>query len=1070
MLYTYSDMKGRGIIQIVCLLLLMAVGRVYAQYGSIPLVVLDASDRVMIGPNGLPWEPESGVWVAASESLPIANYVDVFVTHEVCADSIMRWRKENTPRSRELVSAFVNEYRQRGWMLKANSKGEYNLSDVNRVATEIYGQYGPLIDWWNEQTFDPRGQYAVAILLVPKVGGQMDMVTLNERITKYDGEDERCPIYYRNLAQLDNVEKVERMSVFHRRHRNAQSDGQWLTFEENFHIQGPSDNRLVVDRLVETCIFEEDYAIVKNDLKGNPKAEQMASKLMKHDSSEEYKTYRQEPMVIAGSVFMDDMMRRMQGDLSRDTLETYRQRTQELFATNRSQNGIYYEEEDADSIQFEIPRGLWKLLSGYCSFDDIRQEICNFDNRIPFVSDATDTVRSYIIATPVSTYRRMKRYVERGHAMADSIVLSSQNQMIEGYVRHISQLDIYPLTPETRRVRVEKEGIDECLSTASKPLMLRPESLDTIFLYRWQMPDEKYYYRMKHVSYLHDFIHADTTTSEECDCQRQIPLQFIRYSAQPAQFNCPPRRDATTDETVSFRPRERGEMQDATFKLALSFEHNKSLLDLNRDSNRVQMDRLVEKAFEITHADEPGRIQQVTLIGVSSPEGRRDLNLQLSHRRSEALISMLKQMAGRDLSYATFNIVQDSIAPWRAVADRIDSIQPGEHLAAERIRLAIGEGDDADTYAQQLRIGYVNSQQDPIIGQALDGLRSVQVSYGYRALMETQASTIIQRYRRGDNPDLFPSYYFYVLFNTPLLTHAEKVTLAQRLLNHRQQDVVRFVRDSKPTNSYGLVLPMAANILACDSIQAGKWNTRILAPFIDADLEQGNLACYMRNDDETPVKFINLDVLLYNQIVMLCGEGSPESIAQAFRLYDILNYTPTVSLKFRNTYHPERLETLLNLHNRDWLQDHSKAEKVASTNLCNRYVVNLARIFEQTAGDVQSITPYSLSGELLQQCADSLSRLKDIYPSDAATLYFEAITDAWMAESINAEQQNELRDNAVEALANLMLMDERYVASIQGDSYIRNLYRNAASRKKGRDLYLEAVEQYINRLTFDNER
>lgn len=1050
--------------------LLLLVGETArAQYGSVPFVVLDASDRTLTAPNGMPWDPEDGMWVASAESLPIASSLDVFVTHEVCADSIMRWRRENTPRSRELVNSFFTEYRQRGWVLKPQSNGVYNLTDVNLVAEEIYVQYGEIVDWWNDLTSDPRGQYAVAILLVPREGGQMEMITLNERITKYSGEDERCPIYYKNLTKLDNVEKVERQNVFHRKHKSAQSDGLWLTFAENFHVEGPADHRLVVDRLVEACAFEEDYHIVKKDFADNAVASNVAKRLLDRSESTQYGSYRQMPMVIAGSVFLKDMRRRMQGDLSRDTLESYRQMTQQLFAANQSAAGPLFEEIDADSIQYEIPRGLWKLLCGYQSFREIRDEIRYYDSHIPQFVDASDTVRSYIVATPVSTYRKIREYVDRGHTMSDSIAIASQSQMIEGYVRRISQLDVFPLTPETRRIRIDAVSAPKARNSA-RSLTLDSLPLDTVFHYRWQMPDGKRFYKMRHVNYLHDFIHADTTTTEECDCERQMPLQFIRYSAQPASFDCPPRRDAATDEVISFRPRERGEMQDASFRLALSFEHNKASLDLNRDSNRVQMERLVQKAYDITHADEPGRIQQVTLVGVSSPEGRRDLNLQLSHRRSEALLAMLKQMAGRDLAYASFEIALDSIAPWRAVADRIDSLQPSEHLVAERIRLAIGDGSDTETYEQQQRIGYVNATQDPVIGKALDGLRSAQVSFGYRALMETQSATIVQRYRRGDNPDQFPSYYFYVLFNSPLLSHEEKVDLAQRLLNNRLLDVSRFTRETKPVNSFGLVLPMAANILACDSIKAGNWNTKILSPFIDASLERGNIACYMRNDDETPVKFINLDVILYNQIVMLCGEGSPESIAKAYELYDILNYTPTVSSKFRQTYHPERLETLLNLHNRDWLQDARRAEMVASTNLCNRYVVNLARIFDQTSGDLQSISQYSESGELLMNCVDSLTSLKATYPDDAASLYFEAVTNAWMAESLGADHQVTLQDNAVDALSRLMELDENYIARLQGDSYLRQLYRNAGNKKQGRDLYLEAVEKYIKRLMSNDER
>ena len=56
----------------------------------------------------------------------------------------------------------------------------------------------------------------------------------------------------------------------------------------------------------------------------------------------------------------------------------------------------------------------------------------------------------------------------------------------------------------------------------------------------------------------------------------------------------------------------------------------------------------------------------------------------------------------------------------------------------------------------------------------------------------------------------------------------------------------------------------------------------------------------MQSDYDVPVKFINLDAILYNQIVTLYNVGTPEAIDQAYTLADILIYTKIGFVYSRN--------------------------------------------------------------------------------------------------------------------------------------------------------------------------
>ena len=1063
----YSNLsyhQGWRIVVALVGLMLWAGAQVRAQYDALPMVILDADGKNLTDDTGRAWDPEDGVWMPSSHDLNDRTDLEVFVTNEVCADSIVAWSHEHNARNTRLLQGFVNEYRQRGWRLQRQGE-TYNLADVNAIAEDIYQQYGYLVDYWCSETNDTRGVYSVALVLHPLESSRFEIVVLNEKITKYDGDEPYCPLYYKNRTVLENVNKVQRVTTFRKKRRQAQSSGSWLTFDEHFNFRGPTDRRLVVERIIEACIFGQDFDRLDARLKDNAAARRLNQELMDHHGKALDTSYVLEPMVFSGYRFQTTKQRQMRDDLLRDTMEYYRKRTQDIF--DQMGNWVEYREVESDTTTYLVPRPLWKLLLRYPSFDSLRNELRHAAPDLPLAVAENDTTEAYTISTPTELYHRFEEYIQRGHRMADKRAISSESELVDGYIRHINQMDIYPLRQETQRMRVEHRQEGDT-NRYRLPMQLAPYGRDTVLHFRWQMPDRNRFYQMRHVNYLQDFVHADTTHTDECECERQMPLQFLSVSARPADFDCPPRKHSGTDEVVTFRPRERGEVQDVTYQLSLSFDQNSSKIDLSRGNNQQQLDSLVAKAYEITHGEIENTIQSVGIVGVSSPEGIRFANRTLSHARSEAIIKKLREMGGDDLRYARFDIVKDSVAPWSAVADLIDEMHPEFHSTAAHIREVVGDDDPENTTAQQKRLGYTNGS-DPIISEALEKLRLAQVTYAYKALRETPSEKILNFYFSGSDASRWPSYYFYVLLRSDRLTQEEKLELSQRLLTLKASDVRRYGRDMRPKDSYGLVLPYAANLLAIEAIADGNYDRSILAPFINTQYYQGNLPCYMENDPDTPVKFINLDVVLYNQILMLSGIGTPEAIEEAHELADILDNTPTMSSAFHDTYRPELLEHLLNSQSGRFVLDDVNAEMIRNTNICNYFVVNMASIYQSVDGELLDIDSHEEALSLLRQCNDSLTSLQRQMNDQPAALYFTAVTEAWSAETGLVNNRDEHFDRAVVALSQLFAKqgDPSYLERLQGDSYVRGIYRDAKAIREGMDLYLEAVEQYIMNETHD---
>ena len=187
--------------------------------------------------------------------------VTVYVTWTACADSVEYYYRNNP----DLYASFINFYNDKGYFLRPNAKGQYDLADANSIAEDLYSEFRPMIDYWIAQRrakgYQGENLYSVALLIF-REGKPIEKHEIAP-ILNYGGDDLVCPIYFIGANKTENVDfsKKTRVGTVT---KLTVVKGDLLPISENFHISGPENYRMVVDRYIETCTFDEVYYINMN--------------------------------------------------------------------------------------------------------------------------------------------------------------------------------------------------------------------------------------------------------------------------------------------------------------------------------------------------------------------------------------------------------------------------------------------------------------------------------------------------------------------------------------------------------------------------------------------------------------------------------------------------------------------------------------------------------------------------------------------------------------------------------------------------------------------------------------
>ena len=1033
----------------------------------------------------------------------VSSDARVYVTYKTWADLIMRDYRNNGNRGK--VQGFFTFYdNHANFCLQPDVHGVYSTEQAYNIAERLKDNMDPSLAAYLGPA--PQDIYYLSLIVVAGTLRQEQFDV--EWIENFEPNNfvPHCPLYYTGKLKIGNVYKGMTRQVDLQ--QSTIQLGNELTFQERVDVSGPKTKRVVVERIVEPCDFLSDYKRVGRDYLGNRPALEEVDRLLAHKEGSYAEEFRLTPFVFPGRRFQERLERRTMWNTDRDTMEYYRKATLREFATAALQNE--YQTLTPESCQLQLDYNLLsRYLSKYETFWALSPELEKLRMAdYPEYPDTADRRSYHYVKISIETYRKVQQYVEEGKmkegrwdAVVEGFVPRSYlvrqlpstyteywysqrlyRQMLEvpEYKKLIDDGTVKVIRQEQRGVRLRYENSDgEKVSKAfnqmrvtNPDLYLDPkEPIRDTLLTRWVMADPNIYYRLNHIYWLHDFQAADTA-SEACGCTRMNPLRFISLSIQPAVPDCPPFIAPTSDVKEDYRPLSKSDdVQELRHEVHVAFERASAVIVPEMSDNAQQLDSLSRTAASIMGRDEQwapygvNRIDTISVLGITSPEGGYQYNMTLARNRSEAVVGWLR--SHNEIRTAAENYT-DSVATWLDVAYAIDRFMPEAADKAQRIR-EVCEGRDVRTVTGD-EVGYIPN--DSVWETAMNCLRRVQITFQYSALQPPTEESILQAYRAGirTGAATYGAFYYYVLLNSGLLTDEERLRVSREVLDaprRRGDENFCWTHDVNRASSeqwFDLIRPIAANNIAIHKMERGEYDETLLAPFIDMT-QGGNRKSYSLGNliGQTPkaYKYVNADFVLYNQIQILIGIGSNATLQRADSLIQILSMTD-YSREFEAKYHPSRLPDLLESFNYQlFINDRAFAKRIARTNIVNYYVVNNAvghDKFQRTGRYSDPVVQ-----EAFRATWDSLPALEQLPEKSPERWYFRAVAYARWAEMTAQENKGEQYEEAVTSLVRLFEVDEEFISFCQGDIYIRDIYSKPANRQSGLDLYLEAVERYINK-------
>ncbi|MCF0180608.1 MAG: hypothetical protein HUJ97_10255, partial [Bacteroidales bacterium] len=299
--------------------------------------------------------------------------VVVYVTFKRWGDLLLNRIMNNT--NKEEVRSFFNFYDNNdGYRLFPNFSNIYNTAAARAIGEKLKSRFAKEVEDW-EKKDDLFNSDELAIIV--RKSPMLEELFPLEWIEEFEPTNEvgECPIYYTGKLKIQESEKkLVRKIDFD---ESTLQVGNELIFSETFNISGPSTKRMVVDRYVEICTFDEDYDKLSSRISSDTLSSELrylsgvrSKKLfdvLGHMDVNFKEKYRQNPYVFPGEKFQRLLRRRMGWDVNRDTLNSYRELTKKAFTQKDIAKEIY--EVAIDTINYRIDYNLFnRYLSKYKTF------------------------------------------------------------------------------------------------------------------------------------------------------------------------------------------------------------------------------------------------------------------------------------------------------------------------------------------------------------------------------------------------------------------------------------------------------------------------------------------------------------------------------------------------------------------------------------------------------------------------------------------------------------------------------------------------------------------------------
>lgn len=399
----------------------------------------------------------------------------------------------------------------------------------------------------------------------------------------------------------------------------------------------------------------------------------------------------------------------------------------------------------------------------------------------------------------------------------------------------------------TQRRRMGFEEYRDPLAPYVKDFHLSADKMnlewnDTIFL---ENPNKSYFVRG--VVRLEDYHKIYFNKDYELASARvRRPLKFLEYSVET--------RNLDPDQ---YRERARKERRNTTDRISLSFKINKAELDERDTMNSFYLNKLKQDLLDIVHSED-SQLKEFHIIGVSSPDGPYQKNLDLAKKRVIFALNQITSVLPKRVRDRVYMTTKAEVASWSDVVELLtaDSLVS----QAEELQGIIEKhpGNIDRQGAEIRRLPYYRS----VIVDYLPKLRSIQYSYIQEVHRELTPEEILTRYRTDEEyisgRKHFELYEYWHLF--------------QMIKDQDELDALykRAYEESKEVDGKGWVL--AANGLAVSYIRKGIVDTSILAPFIDTRFHKTDMKITHMNGITSEI--LNPQAVVANQLCMFLNANN----------------------------------------------------------------------------------------------------------------------------------------------------------------------------------------------------
>lgn len=541
-------------------------------------------------------------------------------------------------------------------------------------------------------------------------------------------------------------------------------------------------------------------------------------------------------------------------------------------------------------------------------------------------------------------------------------------------------------------------------------------------------------YRVPGVLWYEDYnsvFHEDSILfSDGTECE---PMRFLNWDDA--------REQSPIDRELFYIPGMAEKMNDSTdFKIKFeSSKENLNLSDSSTVSERDNMIQWLEQYYNLTE----GELNNIEVLGYSSPDGTEANNRRLSRARSKTIEKLLKSHFP-DVRISFPLDKYDNIVPWTTVADTMSMMADTlAHVYADEIRKIVADKSGFD--AQNNAIKSLRPDIDTYVRKhhVLDKVRIVRVKASIITKKILSREDVVARYesdvkfRKGK---ILPYQFYYLICHfADMEDWDELYTISQRAYKEAPHSTCmkQFVHPTEkdsagnhrllPPKDYPVPYPLAAYYYAVSSIRKGIVDKDILRPYLD----DGFVGDERKND---PV--MNSLPFLVAQVLMYCQGEDFEGANKLIEKYSLMNnpdlYGLIMFVKCLGGHYHSSSKGYQEV--RDYVMASSPMNKAVMLAALDRYKEAIEVLYGEGIPDSSSKVEYLRAICLFNNQPDAVT------DSETESLLSSALYEPDFDDLENSNKKSIPTAYAIPML-NAIRLDEKNLEYLQKDGYFNNAYR-----------------------------